>query len=337
VVRRTPLLWLAILSAGCSDITGTGGAPDNRPIPPGTFLPITDMGARTYLGFGGGLYPDAQNVMPQVHAVRGREASARIRPRTSTGTVSASGRYVLLSVGMSNTTQEFTSFQTVAAGDAQVNHSTLTLIDGAAGGRTAEFWMSAASSDYDRVRDTRLIPAGLGEAQVQIVWLKVANPGPTVRLPAANADAFRLLEQMGAIVRALKVRYPNMQQVFVSSRIYAGFASTTLNPEPYAFESGLAVKWLIEAQITQMRDGTVHPRAGDLDSRTVAPWIAWGPYLWADGTTARSDGFTWTVADFATDGTHPSNAGRAKVAQQLVTFLKASEQSRCWFLAGQSC
>src|SRR6185503_12380979 len=117
-------------------------------------------------------------------------------------------------------------------------------------------------------------------------WVKVANPGPTSSLPSANADAYVLETQMGDIVRALKVRYPNLQQVFLSSRIFAGYATTALNPEPYAYESGFAVKLLVQAQIDQMANGgvPVDPRAGNLDYGTVAPWIAWGPYLWAAGS-----------------------------------------------------
>lgn len=79
--------------------------------------------------------------------------------------------------------------------------------------RCGSAWDSPTDPDYDRIRDTRLNPRGLSERQVQIVWVKVANAQPTSSLPAANADAYLLVTQMGDIARALKVRYPNVRQV----------------------------------------------------------------------------------------------------------------------------
>jgi len=128
--------------------------------------------------------------------------------------------------------------------------------------------------------------------------------------------------------------------VFLSSRIYAGYATTTLNPEPYAYESGFSVKWLISAQARQIATGAVDATPGSLDYRTgEAPWLAWGPYLWANGTTPRqSDGLTWLVSDLAPDGTHPASSGVQKVGTQLLTFFKTSEFTSCWFLAnGVAC
>lgn len=64
-----------------------------------------------------------------------------------------------------------------------------------------------------------------------------------------------------------------------------------------------------------------------------APWLSWGPYLWADGMRAREDGLTWACADLVTtDGTHPSSGGQRKVAGMLVDFLKSDTTARPWFV-----
>src|SRR6202035_4945136 len=116
-------------------------------------------------------------------------------------------------------------------------------------------------NQYDRVRDSVLTPAGFTELQVQAVWLKQADINPSDSLPSTSADAYKLEGYLGQIVRAIKARWHNVKQVFISSRIYAGYATDTLNPEPYAYESGFAVKWLIQAQITQRRTHVVDPIA----------------------------------------------------------------------------
>lgn len=53
----------------------------------------------------------------------------------------------------------------------------------------------------------------------------------------------------------------------------------------------------------------------------VAPWLGFGPYLWTDGLTPRSDGLVWTCADVQPDGTHPSLSGRVKIASLLQDFF----------------
>src|SRR5262249_60278685 len=122
------------------------------------------------------------------------------------------------------------------------------------------------------------------------------NAGPTASLPAANADARKLEASLGNIVRAVHIRYANAKIVFLSSRIYAGYADTTLNPEPYAYESGFAVKWLVEAQIRQMAGGGVDPTAGDLDFGSAAPWPPWGPLPLAHRNAPRPHRPGWDAA-----------------------------------------
>ena len=134
-------------------------------------------------------------------------------------------------------------------------------------------------------------------------------------------------------MRAIKTRYPNIQQVFVSSRIYAGYANTfgnPLNPEPFAYELGFSVKWLIEAQINQIRTGTIDPTAGTLDY-SHSPWIAWGPYPWANGPNPRSDGLKWLDSDYrANECTHPGLSAEQKVGRLLLQFMKSSPYTG-WF------
>lgn len=230
------------------------------------------------------------------------------------------------------------TFMGRAQADPTVNRTTLVMVNGAFGGQDALTWASPAAANFDRVRDTRLVPAGLSEKQVQIAWVKLANKTPALSLPSPAADAYNLLRYLGDVTRALKQRYPNLQQVFLSSRIYGGYATTTQNPEPFAYESGFSVKWLVEAQIVQQQSGAISQLAGNLSYTTgSAPWLAWGPYLWADGMRARSDGLTWARTDFVSDGTHPSQSGESKVGSLLLDFFKTSAHTRCWFVAGLSC
>jgi len=311
-------------------------------------VPLNDLGPRTYRGFQGGLYPNGNNTIPSAHASLGTTFARNIRPLNATGQPDANGKIVLLSVGMSNTTQEFcggspTSCQSIsfvgqALADATFNRAQVVLVDGAQGGQVITSWDAPTDNTYTVVKEQRLAALGVTEAQVQVVWLKQAQPGPTIPLPAANADAYAIVSGLGNLVRALKVRYPNLQLVFLSSRIYGGYAASgTLNPEPFAYETGLAVKWFIEAQIHQEASGTVDALAGDLRPGVVAPWVAWGPYLWANGATPRSDGLTWVPSDFQSDNTHPNTAARQKVGTMLLEFMKTEPRASCWFVAGRQC
>lgn len=300
-------------------------------------VPLTDLGAGKYKGFQGGLYENGTNEVPRDHAADGLALAAQVKP--------IRGNFVLLAIGMSNTVIEFRGFQALVNSDNRVNHATMAVLNGAKGSMTGCFWRFATENpilggcraprfihnQYDRIRDEVLTPAGLSEDQVEVIWVNNANPRPDVALPASDAEAYVYEKQIGEMARAARARYPNLKLMFISSRIYAGYASVPLNPEPYAYEYGFSVKWLIQAQIEQMRSGKVDPIAGDLDyKKGVAPWIAWGPYLWADGTVPRTDGLTWKASEFQEDGTHPNKDGVDKVAHSLEDFFMTSAYAT-WF------
>lgn len=277
------------------------------------YTPLDDLGTGIYGGYEGGLYPFGSNQPPLDYKWMGRARSQRIVPLNANGQPDpTNGKIVLLSIGMSNTTQEFSTFKSMADADPQKNPK-LTIVDGAQGGQDAQI-IRNPNAQYWTIIDQRLTNAGVTPNQVEAAWLKEAIAGENRQFPA---DAQGLRDALRDIVGIMEARYPNLQVVYMASRIYAGYASTTLNPEPYAYQSGFAVKWLIEER-------TVGDGSG--------AWLAWGPYLWADGLKPRSDGLTWQCSDFADDGTHPATSGRTKVATMLLNFLKTDEMARGWFV-----
>jgi hypothetical protein len=160
------------------------------------------------------------------------------------------------------------------------------------------------------------------------VWLKQAQMGPA-QLGEFPKHAESLRDDTADILRKLKTRFPNLRIAYLSSRIYAGYATGPLNPEPYAYESAFSVRWLIEQQIKGEPALNHDSAKGEVKS----PLLLWGPYLWADGVKGRkSDELVWKREDLAGDGTHPSTSGREKVARMLLEFLKSDPNAKPWFL-----
>src|SRR5439155_1541883 len=196
--RRLLLFGLTAAIAGCGD-KGPGTAPATA-----GRVPLPQLGIGTYKGFVGGLYPAGANVEPAAHAAAGQSRAQAIVPLDTSGAPSAGGKIVLLSLGMSNTTQEFCSggstttncsswsFMGQAAADPSVNHTTLAIVNGARGGQDAQAWDATTDANYDTVRLNRLGPLGLTERQVQIIWVKQADAGPQDSLPSAQSDAYQL-------------------------------------------------------------------------------------------------------------------------------------------------
>ncbi len=278
------------------------------------FTPLNDLATGSYHGYEGGLYPNGYNYPPVGYKLWGQTRTQAIQPLDANGNPNPNGKVVLLSIGMSNTTMEFSTFKTIADADPSKNPK-LTIVDGAQGGQDAEI-IKNPNAQFWTIVDQRLTGAGVSDNQVQVAWLKEAIANENEAFPT---DAQHLRNDLNLIVQIMQARYPHLQVIYLASRIYAGYARSPLNPEPYAYQSGFAVKWLIENAIDSS-----NPAAGI--------WLAWGPYTWADGLNARSDGLQWFCPDFQSDGTHPSASGQQKVANMLLNFFKSDTLARTWFV-----
>jgi hypothetical protein len=324
--------------------------------------PLTDfVPGQKYLGvFPGYLYATS-NTLPvgSLHDLDGRGFAAHVQPLDASGVPDpTAGKIVVVGLGMSNWTYELchsvpvtstivppctaASFFKNARANPFVNNTALVFIDCAANSQMAGLWVDDRYGLYTRCSSV-LAANQVTEKQVQVIlWKDADQKFPTVSLSpttnclsiraisAATPEACRYIFDVAKVARFVKTQYPNLQQMFLHSRIYAGYAAS-LSPEPYAYEYGFATKWLIQAQIDQIQNGRRYGITGDL-SYTVAPWLAWGPYCWADGPDPRSDGYetTWNIADFVSDGTHPSELGVEKVTLMMLHFYLNSPYSP-WF------
>jgi hypothetical protein len=306
----------------------------SRPYQP-VATPLNDLGAGEYIrmdgqatGFIGGLYPGGSNQPPPAHAAAGLELARSITPLAPDGSPDPDGKIVMISTGMSNAQMEFGRFVQMASQDSRVNPN-LVIINGAISNMTADRWSTPDPnlSPWDEL-NRRLQQAGVTPNQVQVAWTK----NTLVQGGDFPAKAEELQGHFETITRLLKSNFPNLKIAYFSSRTRSYLYERGLSPEPVAYETGFAVRWMITKQI----DGDPTLNYDPANGEVTAPYLAWGPYLWADGTQPRSDGFTWLPEDLVEDCTHPSDSGMNKVAGLLMDFFTTDPTAAIWFLAGQA-
>lgn len=285
-------------------------------------VPLDDLGAGTYQGEQGGLYPGGSNAVPPAHAAAALHAARGVVPRAADGAPDPDGFIGVLGMGFSNLGQEWREVTRRVEADPGVGGH-LVLIEGAInGGATPQ--LKDPAGPYWPVLDDRLVAAGVTHEQVQVVFLETsAPPVPGLTFPG-SAEFLR--DELAEVVRLIHLRLPNVRLVFLSTLIYAGYSSIWLT-EPGNYEDGFGVKWLIEDQINGDPDLEYDPRRGPVR----APVLTWGPYLWANGATPRSDGLTWLPGDFESDGFHPSPSGEDKAAELFIDFIATSPAAQAVF------
>jgi hypothetical protein len=295
----------------------------------GPMVPINDLGTNWYLGAEeGGLYANGSNLDDAAHDAYGQSAASAIVPLDANGKYSPTGKYVFISVGLSVTQQPFGEFVQLVNTDPSKNPN-LVIVDGATGGATAALLASPANNFWNAITYDYLPNAGVTSNQVVGAWILDVDGGPAGTFPH---DMTALQSQLESIAQNLTSKFPNIKLAYYSSINYTGYSdgAATLDPEPYGYENGMAVKNTILDQI----DGDPNMNFNPANGAVKAPWVAWGPYYWANGMIPRSDGLVWSCQDLDVDGTHPSNPmGRIKVSTQLLNFLKTDDTASKWFLA----
>jgi hypothetical protein len=306
-VRRQPKL--------APSETGRGNTKRQRSAPD-RLIPLTEL-AEVYEGESGGLYSDGLNVPPESHQQSAKAQLDRITPLNETGSPSEDGKIVFISISMSNATQEFSEFVRIA-NDSSEKSDCVIPVDCAQGGQAMAQWAPPEARPW-QVAQERLKKAGVTPAQVQVAWVKLANKSPAGSLQEHG----KILEQDTLkVLQNAKAKFPNLRIAYLSSRIWAGNACSTINPEPYAYEGAFPTRWLIQRQIKGDSELT-------LDK---TPLLLWGPYLWAEGERGRKvDDLVWLPEDFVADGVHPSMSGRRKVATLLLEFMTSDPLATPWF------
>lgn len=294
-----------------------------------------------YQGNQGGLYPNGANNRPAAHLNAGIQIANQIMPLNGSGQVdNTNGKIVLVSLGMSNTTMEWAvgdrvthdftqAFNYRATNDPALNPQTV-IINCAQSGRDVVRWSNLSDPTWatalQQVTNTVVGGQHLTRNQVQIAWVKLAlAQAPTYGPFPTHVRQFQNYLEM--TVRNIKTAFPNVKMAFVSTRARSYSDSVLdLNPEPYAYETGFGVKWMIQKQIIG------DPSLRFSGANPVAPYLCWGPYFWIDGQNRRSDGAIWNCNDLITDFTHPSSTGVYKIASQLLAFFKTDPTATPWYL-----
>lgn len=286
--------------------------------------PLIDMGTDTYQGFPGGLYPDRSNRAPADHQELGVRLAAHVGPLDGSGNPDLGGSIGFISIGVSNTNYDWDGFTTVVSNSSAVNPQ-VVLVNGGVSGQPLAVWLDPAGVPWEHVED-RIAEAGLSEAQVQVSWVMLPDRPPS--RPPFPERQVEYRDQLKQVLTLLKTEFPNLTLAYISSLQWVGYGTANIVEPSSGYEMGFGVKWTIEDQIEGDPSINANPELGPLR----APWIAWGPYTWADGLNPRSDGLTWVCSDYRVDGYHSSESGSLKIGGMLLDFLSSEETATGWFL-----
>lgn len=300
------------------------------------YIPLIDLGAGFYDGtWQGGLYDGGFNTPPNSHLNNGLKISKKLKPLDTLGAVNyEDGKIVLAGFGASTVGGPFNHMIQLMKDYTDLNPCMQAV--NAANGSDGVNAMVIDSVDYwEYIRIYKLGEKGLTPNQVQVGWLMHSS---RIDSNGSDIDSYvdSLVLRFQIAIQAMFYEYPNLKILYISGFPYGGYADPMkalyhVIKEPSSYHQNFAMKEIISEQIHNDPDFKYKGPG------KVAPYMVWGPYLWADGVNPRSDGLTWNCeADYAEDGGgyHMTNEGKDKMANILLDFFRTDTISEIWFMDG---
>ena len=207
-------------------------------------VPLPELGSDTYLNQQGGLYPGGSNTPPVSYF------NSQIQPAYNT--LNNDNHIVMLCLGMSNLTHACDALIDVVNSSTNVNPA-LKIVNAGQPGRAQQAWDGGSSGQVWENANKVLSQQGETPAAVDVVVYFNAWGYPNE--PDFVTYAQTMQNSLEITMSTIASVYPNTKLAYVTSREYAGYVVTDLNPDPWAYWDGFAFKWLVADRINGVRSG----------------------------------------------------------------------------------
>lgn len=288
-------------------------------------IPINDLGAGTFMGKVGGLYPGGVNAPFGTYANDLMAFAKDIKPLNSAGEPATNGVVGFIAIGGSTCGKMMSALTDKTVGNSLTN-SKLKMANCTNGEGSASLNSLMNSNDTIwPIIMNKLSRRKLTVSQVQVIYLETDD---SVQISGFPDRPLRAKQDYVQTLKMFKAKFPNVKLVYVLGRTTTFLARKKKlihNVEPNPYYNGWACKWLIEDQMNGV-PGTHYKGAS-----AELPMVTWGWYQWAYGTSQpRNDGFTWEASD-TEDGLHATPTGSDTLSKYFQNFLLTDIYAKNWY------